>query len=147
MLLAASFADCLAEHRDGMDPEVVALIDAGLKQDAVSYKRIEDFRTQQWSKLAAVFETYDALICPTMTMGAPNKDAKDIEFDRIDDAGMLCGLDMTSPFNNVPQCPVMSAPSGFDGEGLPTAVQIVARRFDDPTAFRIAAAVEAAVLL
>ena len=147
VLLAASFADCLAEHRDGMDPEVVALIDAGLKQDAVSYKRIEDFRTQQWSKLAAVFETYDALICPTMTMGAPNKDAKDIEFDRIDDAGMLCGLDMTSPFNNVPQCPVMSAPSGFDGEGLPTAVQIVARRFDDPTAFRIAAAVEAAVLL
>ena len=147
VLLAAAFADCLEKHRSEMDPDVVALIDAGLKQDAVSYKRIEDFRTWQWSKLAKVFETHDALICPTMTRGAPDKDARDANYDMIDENGKLHALDMTSPFNNVPQCPVMSVPSGFDHEGLPTGVQIVAHRFDDPMAFRIAAAVEAAGLM
>lgn len=143
VLLAAAFADGLKEHRDRMDPVVVAIIERGLEQDAVSYKRIEDFRTRQWHKLAKVFETCDALICPTMTMGAPLKDAGDGRFEEIVD-GRLAGLDMTSPFNNVPQCPAMSVPSGFSDEGLPTAVQIVTRRFDDPMAFRIAAAVEAA---
>lgn len=145
VLLAAAFAGALDEHRDRMDPAVVAIIEAGLKQDAVSYKRIEDFRTWQWSKLARVFKDYDALICPTMTMGAPKKDAGDGEFDEIDANGMLCGLDMTSPFNNVPQCPALSVPSGFSDEGLPTGVQIVTHRFDDPMAFRIGAAVEAAM--
>lgn len=147
VLLAAAFADCLEEHRDGMDPEVVALIEAGLAQDAVSYKRIEHLRTWQWSKLAEVFKTHDALICPTMTMGAPSKDKSDGGYDTVDDEGRLHCLDMTSAFNNVPQCPAMSVPSGFDGQGLPTAAQIVTRRFDDPTAFRIAAAVEAAGLM
>lgn len=142
VLLAASFADCLEEHRDGMDPVVVGIIERGLAQDAVSYKRIEDFRTWQWSKLAKIFQDFDALICPTMTMGAPDAHTEDKHFNAINEHGKLVGLDMTSPFNNVPQCPAMSVPSGFSNEGLPTAVQIVTRRFDDPMAFRIGAAVE-----
>ena len=142
VLLAASFADCLEEHRDGMDPAVVAIIERGLAQDAVSYKRIEDFRTWQWQKLAHLFQSFDALICPTMTMGAPSAHTSDGDFDAINEDGKLVGLDMTSPFNNVPQCPAMSVPSGFSNEGLPTAVQIVSHRFDDPMAFRIGAAVE-----
>jgi len=41
------------------------------------------------------------------------------------------------------QCPALSVPSGVTAEGFPTAIQIVARRFDDTTALRIGAAVEA----
>jgi aspartyl-tRNA(Asn)/glutamyl-tRNA(Gln) amidotransferase subunit A len=50
---------------------------------------------------------------------------------------------MTSPFNNVAQCPALSVPSGFTAAGLPSAVQIVGRRFDDPTVLTIGKAVEA----
>lgn len=143
VMLAACFGDCLDKYRDDMDPDVVALIEAGLKQDAVSYKRLEIVRTRQWHKLAKVFERYDALICPTMACTAPSIATHDADFETAIVDGRLSGLDMTGVFNNVPQCPALSVPSGFDRLGLPTAVQIVARRFDDPMALRIGEVVEA----
>jgi Asp-tRNA(Asn)/Glu-tRNA(Gln) amidotransferase A subunit family amidase len=40
-------------------------------------------------------------------------------------------------------CPVLSVPSGVaPSNGVPTGVQIVARTYDDVTAFRIGAALE-----
>jgi Asp-tRNA(Asn)/Glu-tRNA(Gln) amidotransferase A subunit family amidase len=53
-------------------------------------------------------------------------------------------MDMTGVFNYMAQCPVLSVPSGFT-EGLPTATQIVARRWDDALALRIGAAIEHAM--
>ena len=54
----------------------------------------------------------------------------------------LHGLDMCAPFNNIAPCPALSLPSGLDRQGLPTAVQVVGRRFDDPAVLRIGAAIE-----
>ena len=54
------------------------------------------------------------------------------------------GWTLTYPFNLMAWCPAMSVPSGFGATGMPTAVQIVGRTFDDPTVFRIAAALEQA---
>ena len=142
VFLAAGFGDCLERFRDAMDPNVVALIEAGLKMDAVAFKRLEIVRTRQWQALAPILARCDALLCPTMTRGAPPADADETQFERIDGHGRLHGLDMTSPFNNVSQCPVLSVPSGFTADGLPTAVQIVGRRFDDPTVLEIGKAVE-----
>jgi Asp-tRNA(Asn)/Glu-tRNA(Gln) amidotransferase A subunit family amidase len=52
-------------------------------------------------------------------------------------------MDMTGAFNYMAQCPALSVPSGF-ADGLPTAIQIVARRYDDALALNIGAAVEQA---
>ena len=49
---------------------------------------------------------------------------------------------MTEVFNFVSQCPAFSVPSGFAADGLPTALQIVGRRFDDNGVLRIGAALE-----
>ncbi|MEE8534972.1 MAG: amidase [Kiloniellales bacterium] len=144
VFMAASFGDVLADHREKMDPNVVALMERGLALDAVSFKRIETVRTEQWLGLARVFEDFDALLCPTMTRAAPPVEAQDRDFDRLDPDGRYHGLDMTSQFNNVPQCPALSVPSGFTEGGLPTALQIVGRRFDDLGVLRIGAALEAA---
>jgi Asp-tRNA(Asn)/Glu-tRNA(Gln) amidotransferase A subunit family amidase len=100
-------------------------------------------RTRQWHGLARILARCDALLCPTMTRGAPPVEAGDGQFERVDSQGRLHGLDMTSPFNNVAQCPALSVPSGFTAAGLPSAVQIVGRRFDDPTVLTIGKAVEA----
>ncbi|MCY3877823.1 MAG: amidase [Rhodobacteraceae bacterium] len=141
--LAAAFADCLNQYRQRMDPEVVTLIEAGSAMDAVSFARIDQLRTQQWHQLAKLFERFDALICPSMAQPAPDNDASDNDFLKIEADGRLHGLDMTGVFNMVSQCPSLSLPSGTTKSGLPTSVQIVARRFDDPTALRIGAAIEA----
>jgi Asp-tRNA(Asn)/Glu-tRNA(Gln) amidotransferase A subunit family amidase len=142
--LATFFGHKLAEYRDRMDPNVVALIEAGFAMDAVSFKRLEFLRTDQWRKLSPILQRYDALLCPTMAHPAPPVGGKDADFDRMDEkSGRYHGLDMTSVFNLVSQCPALSVPSGFTADGLPTGLQIVGRRFDDLTPLRLAAALEA----
>jgi Asp-tRNA(Asn)/Glu-tRNA(Gln) amidotransferase A subunit family amidase len=144
VLLAAAFADHLEAFRDKMDPLVVGLIEAGLALDAVAFKRIEAVRTAQWRELTHIFRNHDALLCPTMALPAPPVGGSEAAYGRVDAQGRYHGLDMTSPFNNVGQCPALSVPSGFTAAGLPTALQIVGRRFDDVGALRIGAALEAA---
>ena len=140
--LAAAFADCLDEHRGRMDPEVVEIIETGLKMNAVEFARIDQIRTRQWHELARIFDSCDALLCPSVAIPAPSNDASDSDFAHTDDAGRLHGLDMTGVFNMVSQCPALSVPSGTTPDGLPTSAQIVGRRFDDPTVLRIGAAIE-----
>lgn len=140
--LAAAAGEVMDAHRDSMDPDLVALIEAGRRRDAVSFKRLEEVRTRQWHALAHVLADHDALLCPTMARTAPPIEARDSDFEAVDADGRLHGLDMTAPFNNVAQCPALSVPSGLTRDGLPTGVQIVGRRFDDPTVLRIGAAIE-----
>ncbi len=142
--LAAAFEHVLPEHRARMDPKVVALIEAGQAMSAVAFKQLESVRTAQWRELARVFERFDALLCPTMALPAPPVERSDDDFGREDADGRFHGLDMTSPFNNVAQCPALSVPSGVTGAGLPTGLQIVGRRFDDLTVLDIGAALETA---
>jgi hypothetical protein len=49
---------------------------------------------------------------------------------------------LTPLFNLASRCPVLNVPSGFADNGVPTGVQIVARTYDDVTAFRVGAALE-----
>lgn len=139
--LAAGFGHVLPEYRARMDPDLVALMEAGLAMGAVAFKRIEAVRTRAWALLAQVFARHDALICPTMTQVAAPFDSDESQFMRRDADGRLMAFDMTSPFNMVAQCPALSVPCGFS-DGLPLGVQIVARRFQDGTALQIGRALE-----
>ena len=53
---------------------------------------------------------------------------------------------MTLPFNLFSRCPVLSVPSGLAANGVPTGVQVVGRTYDDVTAYRVASALEAALV-
>ncbi len=139
---AAAFADTLPRHRNRMDPAIVQLIEDGERMGAVDFARIDQARTRQWHQLAQVFETHDALLCPTMALPAPDNNSPDGAFGAIDKDGRKHGLDMTELFNMVGHCPALSVPSGMTAKGLPTALQVVGRRFDDPTVLRIGAALE-----
>jgi Asp-tRNA(Asn)/Glu-tRNA(Gln) amidotransferase A subunit family amidase len=140
--LAAIFGDQLDAFRQKMDPRVVRLIDAGLAMNAVDFKRIEFVRTRAWKKLAPVLERFDALLCPTMSQTARPVDEDDFLWYRDRGDGLYHGLDMTSMFNFVSQCPALSVPAGWTEEGLPVGLQIVARRYRDDEALRIGAALE-----
>jgi aspartyl-tRNA(Asn)/glutamyl-tRNA(Gln) amidotransferase subunit A len=98
-----------------------------------------------WAPLGSLFETYDALLCPTWAVsGIPAGDSflgTVFEGGGPNDRQFLCY--MTSPFNMFSPCPVLAVPSGVAASnGVPTGVQIVARTFEDLTAFRIGAALE-----
>ena len=142
VFLAASFGDLREEHGSRMDREVLRLMAEGDRMDAVAFKRLECVFTEQWRELAAVFRTFDALVCPTMALPAPQVGRNDSDFDWEDESGRYHGLDMTSPFNNVAPCPALSVPSGFTRDGLPTGLQIVGHRHDERGVLEIGAALE-----
>jgi Asp-tRNA(Asn)/Glu-tRNA(Gln) amidotransferase A subunit family amidase len=131
----------LAENRERMSKGLVDLIETGLEIDAVSARAAEFERSRYWRKLAVVLEAHHALLCPTMAITAPPVEMRDWDFGKVNAQGLSEFMDMTSPFNYTAQCPALSVPSGF-ADGLPTATQIVARRYDDALALNIGAAIE-----
>jgi aspartyl-tRNA(Asn)/glutamyl-tRNA(Gln) amidotransferase subunit A len=97
-----------------------------------------------WVPIGELFETYDALICPTWAVtGIP---AGDSVLGQLYDGGGRNDRQftyyLTTPFNVLAPCPVLAVPSGVASNDVPTGIQIVARTYDDVTAFRIGAALE-----
>jgi Asp-tRNA(Asn)/Glu-tRNA(Gln) amidotransferase A subunit family amidase len=131
----------LDENRHRMSQGLVELIEMGRNIDAVTARKWEFERTRYWHKLGAILDHHHALLCPTMAITAPPVEMRDSDFSGLNHQGLLKCMDMTGAFNYMAQCPVLSVPSGFS-EGLPTATQIVARRWDDALALRIGAAIE-----
>ena len=125
---AIAFAAWTARVADGLDPLGTLALESRL-----------------WSTLGRLYETYDALVIPTVMMRGL------IAGDDYAGHGLEVGgrpVDFyleacTTPlFNVASRCPVLSVPSGFARNGVPTGIQIAARTYDDLTAFRIGAAYE-----
>lgn len=145
VFLAAWHGDLLDSDRDRLDPETVALMEHGRGLNAVEFKRIELVRTRMWRDLVALFAHYDALLCPTAPCTAPVAECSDQDFGYRDANGRTVAAEMTALFNFTPHCPALSVPSGRAGDGMPTAAQIVGRRFDEATVLRIGRAIERSV--
>ncbi len=104
-----------------------------------------DMEGELWMPLGELYETYEALICPTWAVvGIPAGDS--LIGQLFPDGGpndRQFACYMTTPFNAFSACPVLAVPSGVaPSNGVPTGIQIVARTYDDVTAFRIGAALE-----
>ena len=100
--------------------------------------------TRLQAELAAAMAGFDALICPVSAVAALNADG--MYLDGIDAGGLQLEHywqgHMTAPFNIANRCPVLAVPSGMADCGIPTGIQIVGHPFDDPTVFRVGAALE-----
>ena len=143
VFMSAFFGDALSTYRDQIDPIVVGLIERGFSMNATEYKRVELLRTAMWKDLAAIFSRYDALLCPTCAVTAPSALANDDDFVATLPDGRFRGLDMTCPFNLLPQCPALSLPAGRADDGLPVGLQIVGKRYADEDVLSISGSIEA----
>ncbi len=88
---------------------------------------------------------YDALICPTVaTRGMVAGESYIDNRLTVDGAELDDYMDgvCTLPFNICSRNPVLSVPSGFADNGMPTGVQIVGQAYDDATVFRVGTALE-----
>lgn len=140
--LAAYFGDDLELKVTQVDPRLWAIVTKGRQMTAVQLKQDERLRTQQWLALASFWTSFDVLVCPTMTRGAVPAGGDDAGYHRPSQDGRKHGLDMTSIFNWVPWCPVISVPTGTSPEGLPLGVQVVAPPYRDDLALTVARAIE-----
>ncbi len=100
------------------------------------YRRAQKVRTLIAREFDAVFESVDALVCPTSPKVAFTAGAIQ------DPLEMYLNDALTIPVN-LAGLPGMSLPCGFS-EGLPVGLQVIAPRLRDGRVFQVAAAYEAA---
>jgi len=106
---------------------------------------VELLRTSMWRDMAKLFESYDALLCPTCSITAPPLNECDDDYVATLPDGSFAGLDMTCLFNLLPQPPALSLPAGRASNGLPVGLQIVGRRFADEQVLSLGAAMESSL--
>jgi Asp-tRNA(Asn)/Glu-tRNA(Gln) amidotransferase A subunit family amidase len=138
---------------DGIDPHDERLMPytreflrlSTIEYDTVGLFAGQTIETAVHLALAAVFADHDALICPTL--GTTGFVAGD---DYVDHGITVAGVEvelyvfaaLTPVFNIASRHPVLNVPSGRAANGVPTGVQVVARTYDDVTAFHVGAAAE-----
>ena len=145
---AADVARSIVGHEDLVSPYVPDLPRWADEASAGgSWLDKQDIEGRLYSRLGAVLERYDALICPTA--GTTGLRAGD---DYVGHSPEVAGRPvnyfleavLTPAFNLFSRCPVLTVPSGFAGNGVPTGLQIVGRTYDDRTVFRAGQALESA---
>ena len=132
----------LDEVRNRLDPGRLRVIEQGQQLTAVQLANAETRHLAYAQSVREFFEDYDLLLTPTLPVAAF---AAGEDFP-AEIAGVpqsyLGWTAFTYPFNLTGQ-PAATAPAGFDGEGLPVGLQIVAPWRDDAACIRASAAFEA----
>ena len=105
-----------------------------------------------YAKFGPLLDNYDVFICPTNAVtgipanhGYPNLEYEfNGEIRKTNEAGDE-SMWLTTPFNMLSRLPVMSAPTGFASNGVPTSMQIIGKAYDDNTVFKVSLGYEKAI--
>jgi amidase len=146
-IFGASLAGLLKEHGNDMTSYARQFAEDGQKSKATDFVGTLEVAGRMYQSLGPLLEKYDVLICPTNALPAVAA-----EFDHSKDTVQINGKTvnpslgwvMTTPFNMLSRCPVVSMPSGRATNGVPTGIQIVGRTYSDADVFRAAMAYETA---
>jgi Asp-tRNA(Asn)/Glu-tRNA(Gln) amidotransferase A subunit family amidase len=141
--MAARFSDQLAERPEWIDPSLRVMIESGRERTGLQAARAQVARTAFYEQARRFMEGYDLLLTPQMPCVAWSVDGPPSEIDdRPVSDSIFDHLPFTFPFNAT-GWPAASVPCGFNSEGLPIGLQIVAPWHQDALCLRAAAAFEA----
>ncbi len=127
---AARLSPLLGEWEARMDPGLVALTRHGMQFSAVQVCRLDEQRLALYDKVRALFERFDLLITPSLSVAAfPAGRLMPAHWEQHP-WDWLRWAGFSYPFN-LTWLPAASCPCGFTPEGLPVGLQIVAGRHRD----------------
>ena len=129
------------EQRSQCDPGLVATWERGRELTAFDFLEADSVRAAATLAFNELLTRYDLLVSPAVPVLA-----FPLGSDVADPATQTHWVDWT-PFTypiNMTRHPAASVPVGLSREGLPMAMQIVGRHFDERTVLRAARAVETA---
>ena len=134
-----------AQHGEALNDYTRAFVST-MKTEMTFYDGLVE-ETALWDPLGRMFEDVDVLLCPTIATSGLLAGNPYLE-ELVVIAGQAMPHHimamMTVPFNLFSRCPVLAVPSGLAANGVPTGVQVVARTYEDVSAFQVGAAIEAA---
>ena len=127
------------EQRSLMDQPLLAVAEPGFRMSALEYRAVEKQRETLARRMNLLHEQYALLVTPQLATTA---------FAVLHEVPP--GTDMRrwwqwSPFTylfNLTQQPAATVPCGFASNGLPVAMQLVGRKFDERNVLRAARAYE-----
>ncbi|MFI8216120.1 amidase [Streptomyces sp. NPDC085932] len=133
---AARVTQHLAPHqREVLDPGLREICARGARYSALEYLAAVDVRMGLGRRMGRFHDTYDLLVTPTLPITAFEAGA---EVPKGSGHRRWTGwTPFTYPFNMTQQ-PAASVPVGFDGDGLPVGLQLVAARHRDDLVLRAA---------
>ena len=137
----------LEEHGDKMTPYCRALAERGQHSSRLEFLKSLEVANEMYASLGPLLARCNVLICPTNAIPAvtaehdQSKDRVTINGKEVDP---LLGWVLTTPFNTLSRCPVLTVPSGFASSGIPTGIQIVGRTYSDADVFQAGLAYETA---
>ena len=146
-LFGGYLSQLLADHADEMTSYCRHFAENAMTSTAQDFVRALEIIGNMYLTLGPILNDHDLLICPTMGTAAvaadfdPTKDTAIVDGEPVDP---MLGWVMTTPFNAMSRCPVLSVPSGHADSGVPTGIQLVGRTYADADDFRAALAYETA---
>lgn len=147
-LFGGAMSEMLEDHADQMTTYCRAFAEASLDSTARDFVHSLEVAGEAYKKLGPLLADYDCLICPTTAVPSipadfdPTTDKLHIEGTEV---APEMGWILTTPFNMMSRCPVISLPSGQGASGVPTGIQIVAPTYRDEIAMQAAMAYERAL--
>jgi aspartyl-tRNA(Asn)/glutamyl-tRNA(Gln) amidotransferase subunit A len=132
----AMIPDFLAHHVEELGPHARPIYEAGPHAKAWQYRRIVRRNRAYGLRMQDWFRDYDFLLSPLMAPAMRIEDVRTPDRSRP-------RTSFSTPFNHTYN-PAASVPFGFHSSGLPLAIQIVGRLYDDVGVLRVSAAIESA---
>ncbi len=138
------------KHRKLMTPYALDFAKHGAKSTSADFLHSMEVAAKMYATLGPILEKHHVLICPTTALPAVRADFDPTLHDvkirgKTLKVWPILAWCMTTPFNTLSRCPVLSVPSGRASNGVPTGIQIVGRTYSDADVFRAAMGYETAV--
>ena len=147
-LFGGYLSTLLADHGDDMCDYTRVFAERGATSTSQDFVASLEIAGKMYETLGPLLETYNVLVCPTTALPAVPA-----EFNQVTDTVQINGKDvdpslgwvMTTPFNTMSRCPVLTVPSGRANNGVPTGIQIVGRTYCDADVMQAGMAYETAL--
>ena len=146
-LFGAFLAKAAKGHEDDLTSYARKFLEEGVASSATDFVGALEIIAAMYHTLGPILADYRLLLTPTTALPAVRAD-----FDQATESLAINGQPvrpelgwvMTTPFNAMSRCPVLSVPSGRASNGVPTGLQIVGRPYSDADVFQAGMAFEQA---
>jgi aspartyl-tRNA(Asn)/glutamyl-tRNA(Gln) amidotransferase subunit A len=117
--------------------DVLKRLEKGAEVLAIDCAAADDARRTIRAEFAAALANVDAIVAPTVPVGAPAIGQTTVRFG-CDEERVRSALIRLNRPASIAGLPSLTVPCGFDGDGLPVAVQFVGRAFSEATLLQLA---------
>ena len=127
-----------------LSPDVRLLVEMGRLVYAPDYLQAERYRRRLGEQFAAIFDTVDVIVSPTMPLTAWPVGDREVSIDGNTESVLAVSWRLTYPWNLL-GLPALSLPCGVDGKGLPIGLQVAGPALDEAAVLRCVSSVERSV--